>query len=438
MTKPNHSADRRYAAIKATGVALLLILIVVLLLLLSVIIPMRVLLWILVGVAIVFLLFVAVGTIIPFHPDKIISEQADEVIDDLDKRLLELALDEELTQADLDAFTKDWDIEKAPIRSVLLMAYLMKTRPDLCFPAAIVPRLNGVLSFCRFQNLKREAHFSKVGNAFRQAGIPLAILKGGAMKVYRPDFPRWMNDIDMLVPSDMYERAVEIAMALGYDKPMATGHSVDLHLPGSDEGLMDIHKHLEMFTGSEETLNDGLFSRAKLTDIFSTKGYLPSPEDMVFISLVNLYKNLSKNQTLESSLTTFYDIKFLLSCEKDVDFSVIKENARMTGGEFQVLYASKLIDSVVPGLIPESFVQSIELPDKEFRSQFIDFLFRRDVLSSARDAVKETKVGESLQKDWNPLVYMWVALVEGVKIFFASPVLKYPVWRLCRAFRKNR
>ena len=437
MTTLLHSADRRNTIMVAIGSALLLICFCGLFFLSSLIIPARILLWILAGVVVFILLIMAVGAIIPFHPDKIILSQGNEAMSSLDRKLLEMALSENISQEELDGFLKGWDIEAAPIKTVMLVAYLMKTRPDLRFPQSIVPRLNGVLSFCRFQNLKREAHLTKVGDAFGKEGIPFAILKGGAMKVYRPDFPRWMNDIDILVPADKYERAVDLAVSLGYDKPMVTDHSVDFHLPGSDEGLIDIHKHLEMFTGNELSLNDGLFARAEFTDIFSTKGYLPGREDMLFISLVNLYKNLAKNQTQESSLTTFYDINYLLTGKAEFDYSVVKENARLTGGEFQVLYASKLIDSVVPGLIPKSFIDSVKLPDKEFKSQFIDFLFRRDVLSSARDAVKETKVGKTLQKEWNPLVFMWVAFVLGVKRLFGSPLLKYPVWLICRALKKT-
>jgi len=437
MTNSYRNADRRYIDIKVTGTALLIILVSCLFFLLSLIIPFRTLLWILGGLVILFFIVLAVGAIIPFHPDEIILKQGNEVMSDLDRKLLGMALSDDISQTELDDFLKGWDIEASPIKTVMLVAYLMKTRPALNFPAAVTPRLNGVLSFCRFQNLKREAHFSKVGETLRKEGIPFAILKGGAMKVYRPDFPRWMNDIDMIVPSDKYERAVDVVMSMGYDKPMATDHSVDLHLPGSDEGLIDIHKHLEMFTGNEDSLNDRLFARAEERDIFSTIGYLPGREDMVFISLVNFYKNISKNQTRESSLTTFYDIKYLLAGKADFDYSIIKENARITGGEFQVLYASKLIDAVVPGLIPESFVDSIKLSNKEFKRQFIDFLFRRDVLSNARDMVKETKVGASLQKDWNPFVFIWVALVEGIKICFASPLLKYPAWRMYTVISNN-
>lgn len=436
MANSNRNTDRKYIGVKVIGAALLIILFGGLFLLLTLIIPVRILLWILACLVVLAIVVLAVGAMIPFHPDEIILMQGNEVMSDLDRKLLEMALSKEISQVELDDFLKDWDIESAPIKSVMLLAYLMKTRPDLKFHE-ITPRLDGVLSFCKFQNVKREAHFSKVGKALNKERIPFAILKGGAMKVYRPDFPRWMNDIDIIVPEADYQRVVELVMGMGYDKPMKTDHSVDLHLPGSDEGLLDIHERMEMFTGQEEAYNEGLFTRSEEVPMFSVRGLLPSPEDMIFIALVNLYKNLAKNQTPESIITTFFDMKYLISLKPDFDWEIVKDSARKTGTEFQVLFASRLIDAVVPGLIPDSFVDSIKLSDKEFKRQFIDFLFRRDVLSNARDKVKETKVGEALREDWNPLVFMWVAFVEGIKSLSGSPLLKYPIWRIYTALTKK-
>lgn len=404
--------------------------------LLTRLIPGRILLWIAGGALLALLLLIAgVWFFCPFDPERALREQGDGVLDELDRKLLRMALSEHVDQQELDAFLADWDIEAAPIKSVLLVAYLMKTRPELHFPAAITPRLTGVLSFCRYQNLKREAHFCKLGTALRERSIPFLILKGGAMKVYRPDFPRWMSDIDVLVPAADYDRATRTALDLGYGDPMPTDHSMDLRLPGSDEGLLDIHKHLEMFTGKEEALNDGLFARAMDRRLFSIQGLLPCPEDMVFIALVNLYKNLAKNQTQESSLTTFFDLKYLISLKEDFNTEIVLEDARVSGGAFEVLFASKLAESVVPGLFPAGWMGKMEIPGKAFKKHFIDYLFKRDVLARSRDAFAGTKVGAAAQKDWSLPVFMWVALVAAVKKISGWAPLQYAIWRLRRSFR---
>ena len=250
------------------------------------------------------------------------------------------------------------------------------------------------------------------------------------MKVYRPELPRWMNDIDMLVPSDDYDRAVDIAVSLGYSSSMCTDHSVDLHHPDSDEGLLDIHKHLEMFTGKEEALNEGLFARSSSRHFFMTDGRVPSPEDMVFISLVNLYKNLAKKQTPESSLTTFYDLKYLTRLNPVFDWEVVKNNCELSDASFQVIFSSMIVESVVTDVFPEGWRSSMPISDKEFKKQLVDFLFRKDVLSSSRDSFGETAVGQSLSNDWNILVFMWVAFVEFIKKAFFNSHLKYSFWRI--------
>ncbi len=422
MTNSNRNTDRRYVGVKVTGAALLIILIGGLFLLLSLIIPVRILLWILACLVVLILVVLAVGAIIPFHPDEIILMQGNEAISDLDRKLLEMALSKEISQAELDDFLNDWDIEVAPIKSVMLLAYLMKTRPDLKFHE-ITPRLDGVLSFCKFQNVKRQAHLSKVGKVLNKEGIPFAILKGGAMKVYRPDFPRWMNDIDIIVPEADYQRVVELVMGMGYDKPMKTDHSVDLHLPGSDEGLLDIHERMEMFTGLEEAYNEGLFTRSEEVPMFSVRGLLPCPEDMVFIAFVNLYKNLAKNQTPESIITTFFDMKYLISLKPGFDWEIVKDSARKTGTEFQVYYSVVFLSSIIPNVFPVKLLEP-DLSDKELENQLLDFLFRRDVVSEARDSLSRTSVGASLQKGYNPIVFMWVSFVSLLKRVFSNRLIK--------------
>lgn len=430
--------NQSYKRAAVAGGLLLLLVLSFVIAILVIVLPWKVLMWIAIILVAILFFALCLGFLTPFNPDEIIDSQARTVIGDLDRRLLYLALDESKGQADLDDFLSDWDIEASPIRSVLLAAYIMKTRPVLEFPQTVSPRLNGVLSFCRFQNLKREAHYKKISTALVKEGITPMILKGGAMKVYRPDFPRWMNDIDLLVQADDYDKAIDIAVSLGYGRMMVTDHSVDLHLPDSDEGLLDIHKHLEMFTGREEVLNDGFFARAVEKKFFSSNGLLPSPEDMVFVSLVNFFKNMEKDQTPESSLTTFFDLKFMVGQKAEFDWNVVRENSRLSGAEFQVMIASKIVGSVLKGVFPEGWTDSFEISRKELKKQLVDFLYKRDVLAASRESFSETKVGAAVNKDWNIIVFMWVALVGLIKKVICDPRLKYSIWLIRKKFFQTR
>lgn len=428
---------RRSREMTICGGLLLSVLLILLCFLLFKLVPWHILSIILCVIAALILVFVLIGAFLPFNLDKIISDNIGRALDPFDRRILDISLCDSIDQDDLDSFLAEWDIEKAPIKSVMLVSYLMKTHSEVTFPQSVIPRLNGVLSFCRFQNLKREAHLCRIGKLLASEGIPFVILKGGAMKVYRPDFPRWMNDIDIIVPADRYDRTLEIAVSNGYSRAMLTDHSADLSLPGSEEGLLDIHHHLEMMTGKDEAFNEGLFSRATRTNVFSVQGFLPCPEDMVFIALVNLFKNLVKRQTPESCLTTFYDLKFLVDSKKDFNWDLISENARLTDTEFQVYYSTLFISQVLPDLMPESLKSMENIGNRKLVRQATDFLFHRDILASARDEVMDTGIGPSLKKDWNIFVFMWVAFVDVVKWMSGMQWVKRILIKYKSAFKKG-
>lgn len=358
------------------------------------------------------------------HIDRLFERSGYRILSPDDESILSIALDSGTSQERLDSFLAGWDIEKAPIKSVMLLAYALESRPDLVLPPSVGPRLGGVLKFCRYQNINKLAHFSKVARELRANGIPVLILKGGAMKVYRPSFPRWMNDVDFLVRPSDYGRAVEIAMGMGYGEPMATEHSTDLRVPGSGEGLLDIHRCLDLSTGREEELSEDLFRRAEEKVFFSVKGYLPSPEDMVFIALTNLYKNLERNQTPESSVTTFFDLKYLVGFKPVFDWGIVLENARKTGTLFQVLLSANILSRNLGGIIPGDLMERSGTTAARFERQLVDFLYRRDVLCAARDSFQQTKVGAMVQKDINVLTYIWIGFVKMVRGVSRIPAFK--------------
>ena len=101
-----------------------------------------------------------------------IREQASRSLRNVDRNFLELILDKSCSQAELDNILREWDIDNTPIRTNLLIALLMKSRQDLVFPAAVTPRLNGVLSYCRFKEIQTRASISTVSNSLKEKNIP--------------------------------------------------------------------------------------------------------------------------------------------------------------------------------------------------------------------------------------------------------------------------
>lgn len=319
-----------------------------------------------------------------------------EVLGQEERRLLDISLSDRVSQEELDAFLSGWDINSASIHSVILLAHLMKTHPSLSFPSEIQPRLKGVLTYCRFQNLKLVAHFSRIGSALNKAQIPFVILKGGAMKVYRPDYPRWMGDIDILVGEEDFLRSEKVVEGLGYI-PFQAPHSIDFRLAGSEEGIVDLHRYIQMNTGREKAFNSELASRSQQREMFSVQGHLPCPEDMVFISLVNLYKNLSDATCPGSVLNTFNDLSYLVHVKEGFDWTIVRENACRTGTEMQLWLSASFVSTVLPELFPAGFLSEwIAGPTAE--TQGIRLLYRREVLSPLREEIGEFNLWKALRQ----------------------------------------
>ena len=65
---------------------------------------------------------------------------------------------------------------------------------------------------------------------------------------------------------------------------------MSIHFRDSAEGMMDIHRYLDLKVGDGSVLNDDFFRRAVPAKVFGVDTLIPSREDMLFIALANLSK----------------------------------------------------------------------------------------------------------------------------------------------------
>ena len=91
--------------------------------------------------------------------DVLIDRFYEELISKPDKELLKLAFSRNPTQADLNDFLTKWDIEVAGGNKALILSYFMKEHTDLKCTDYEQPRLEGLLRFYRFHNLKCAINF---------------------------------------------------------------------------------------------------------------------------------------------------------------------------------------------------------------------------------------------------------------------------------------
>ena len=310
-----------------------------------------------------------------------IREQASRSLRNVDRNFLELILDNSCSQAELDNILREWDIDNTPIRTNLLIALLMKSRQDLVFPAAVTPRLNGVLSYCRFKEIQTKASISTVSNSLKEKNITFLLAGDMAMRGYFPDYQRWIRGLDILVPASEYDLALETLSSMVKDK------QVNLH----------------------KAWDDSVIRRAN--------GQLPCPEDLVFMALVDVYETILRKGSLKNNLNLILDINKLDEKSGGLDHGIIWENACSAGVEFQVLFAEAVVGSVLRGVLPDNLPES-SLSEKQLEKKYVDFLFKRDVIYGAGEAVSAVRKT------------IISALTAGSNAGIIPSVLKKYIWTL--------
>lgn len=288
-----------------------------------------------------------------------------ELLTDSDRMLLNLVFTKNPNQEDLDKCLKDYDIEVVGGHKALMLAYFMKLHPELNYPGYVAPRLKGLLQFYRFQNMKLISNYKKICNKLKELNIDFLIFKGGCVKYLRPDYPRIMGDIDILVNKKYWKQCGLTVEKMGYDTDWDI-HSIDIHEKGKhEEGIMDIHKYIIMESDKEKNIIKDIFKRATKQNVFGVETFVPCNEDLFFILLVNMVRNLRHKTSYTGILYNLFDCKFLIDSKPDFDWDIIIKNSKKTNTESHIWFAIQFLNSIVPNLLPENFKV-----DKSFKKQF--------------------------------------------------------------------
>jgi hypothetical protein len=299
-----------------------------------------------------------------------------------DRQLLNMIFSSRPSQEALDSLLEVWDIETKGSHKSLMLSYFMKERPEIKFGTYEGPRLQGLLNYYKFNNIKTLSRFAKAGKALNEAGVPVLIFKGGAMKFLRPELPRHMGDIDILVPSGRYEEAIGIASRF-FPKISAEPHSADMT---TEDGQCSIDVHRYILARSDdkdyeraERFNRALWSRAVRQKAFGVDALIPSNEDAVFIVLTNLVKNLTEKTSIAGILFSLTDCKYLMDSKPRFDANIVIEDARITDTGINVKLGMEFIDYIVPGLLPAELMNRFpftpEMRDYFNRVTYDEFYF---------------------------------------------------------------
>lgn len=274
------------------------------------------------------------------------------IISDDEQRLIDLAFNPHLTQNQLDAFLQNWDIECYGAQKALLLAYVQKKCPELDFGEYTGPRLKGLRAYYRFHNLELMAQYRKIVGKLNDLNIIPLIIKGGAIKHLRPELPRIMGDIDILIADrKQFKEAIKIVDTMGFTL-QNSGHSVDLYKPGTKQGVLDIHCCVDDHFQNYDKLNKAVLKRAKSENVFGVKSLIPCNEDLVFIQLFNLGKNLTEYSSISGLMYIVFDLAYLIKQTK-FDWKIVQQNMILTSTYWQIYIAEIFLNKVVKNLLPD-------------------------------------------------------------------------------------
>lgn len=352
------------------------------------------------------------ASIVDFFYSELVSKE--------DQKLLELTFAKKIEQAQLEEFLKNWDIEKFGGKKSMLLSYVMKTNPDLKFPMYEKPRLEGLLKYHRFHNLKLITHYTKIVRELNRKNIFPMILKGGAMKHLRPDLSRTMGDIDILIPNEsQLTKAREICKNLGYVEEIPDNHSIDLHLPNSSEGTVDIHRYIDFETNYNKSFMQDLFTRATKELTFGVQAFVPRFEDLLFLGMINLARNLNNKTSIDGILYSLFDFKYLSESKANFDWNLVLQNMAKTNTQGQALLAVKFINKIIPQMLPEALFVSAAA-NKKFIRHCDKIIFHRFYFNDFRQSCKNLSIKDALKSIENMKHY----LTKKPQYFFVKRIIR--------------
>jgi len=263
--------------------------------------------------------------------------------------LLRLSLAQSVTQAELDTLLAGYDMDAEPIHFNLVLAHLSKKHPELNFPGEIKPRLSGVLRYFLYHNTTLGAAFREVATEMRRNDIPVLMMKGIAMKYLRPGSTRAMFDVDFAVPPDQLDEAVRLALNMGFKNTHARplSHSVDL-LKAPNIAL-DIHRFLTKNEQHKTAVTDrAIWSRATQVTAFGAVVLMPTPEDLLFLLLVNAYHNICHLHNFHGNFMWLFDCAHILREKPDFNWDIVIDNAEKNGQSYQLRVMLELFRHFLP------------------------------------------------------------------------------------------
>lgn len=310
-------------------------------------------------------------------------------------------------------------------------------------PGDLQSQLKNVFIWNVARNLLIGREISELIHCFHQNDIPVILLKGIYLSefVYANIGLRTMTDIDLLIPKEKVEKAIEVAQTNGFipDRPYLPDADGILHYhapPMAKEGLaIELHWSLtrsSILPGIDST---GLWNRAKTFQWKGVDTQALGLEDLV----LHLAVHAAYGHHFFHQLRSLYDLdlvvgKFTKNLEWQQMISICREWQAEKGTYIAFRLASELLNTNIPENVLE------ELRPSDWTEQALDWakiqLFQENpVLSESYiRLMSSTNAGDkikALTKAFFPSREV-LAMEYGLSTVSGIIVLRYPDYIITR------
>lgn len=176
-------------------------------------------------------------------------------------------------------------LETADRASLRLLPLVYRNLRSAQLDAADLERLKGAYRAAWFRNQLLFKHAAEALRALAAEGVQTMLLKGIALSIahYRDDGVRPMDDVDVLVPRNDFERALAVLERSGWTAhrvrrsgdALVAGHA--LQLQHRDGHGLDLHRYALV----EAAVDDPFWSAAVEIDVFGVPTRTLSPVDQL-------------------------------------------------------------------------------------------------------------------------------------------------------------
>jgi putative nucleotidyltransferase-like protein len=281
----------------------------------------------------------------------------------------------------------------------LLYHRLKTTRPAPQVPSGALDHLRDVAIRSAAQSLQFSRELAQLLEVFRRHGITAIVLKGGHLGqvIYESFALRTMGDLDIMVRRDELARAAGLLTDLGYAPQYFGVEEVDyaqhhhIRPMAKPEGIrVEIHWSIARPTALFDIDLEGIWTRARRTEIAGVESLVLSPEDLI----LHLCLHASFAHKFRLGLRACWDLLEVARHYKDtVDWDQVVRRAQQWRIGKYVYLTLRLVRDLLAADIPVAALAALEPPG-----------FPSEAVAWARTCIfvpeSDTSVSPSMARFW--------------------------------------